>query len=302
MKILSGYAYEEARQPNPVAILLQQAAKRGQPVVLSCICRGLGSDGEGERAAAAATRLLMEWFYDRGTMLMNRHLRAAKVEQEIYGIWEQISADKACFVLPDLTGIFLLGHHFWLFQKGECPVYLLNQRYVLPNMKKLTEGESTFRVRSGLLQESLGILLCTPEYMAHLDKQEIAKCLNLSEIEADWQLTRRLEELQSESSRRQESRSGSSGCSADGRGISGNGSGCSADGRGSSSADGRGSNSGDGSGCSVDGRGSSSDGSGCGGDGRGSSGDGSRCGGDGRGISSGDGNGNGGNAICIMIR
>jgi hypothetical protein len=210
MKILSGYAYDESGHKNRDAILLQQAAKGGQAIILACICRGLGSFEEGERAAAAATKLLMEWFYDRGILLMDKHLRAAKVEQEIYGIWEQIGTDHVCQVLPDITGIFLLGHYFWLFQKGESPVYLLNQRYAIPNVKKLTEGEDTFRVRSGLLQERLVILLCTPEYLVPLDKREIAECLNLSEIEADWQLTRRLEELQAQSNRRHEGRSNGS--------------------------------------------------------------------------------------------
>jgi hypothetical protein len=210
MKILSGYAYEEDRHHNPEAALLQQADCMGQPVLLACICMGQGSEEEGERSAAAATGLLMEWFYDRGIALWSKHLRAAKVEQELFGIWERIGEELVSHMLPDITGIFLLGHHFWLFQKGACPAYLLNQRYLLPNVKELTEVESTFRVRSGVLQENVGVLLCTPDFTASLKQKEIADCLNLAEIEADWQLNRRLDELQTESGRRQKGGTGGS--------------------------------------------------------------------------------------------
>jgi hypothetical protein len=195
MRLLSGYAYDESRAINPDAVLLQQAAFKGQPVLLACVCRGQGSVAEGEQAAAMATKRLMEWFYDRGISLWDKQLRAAKVEQGLYGIWERIWGEAVDRELPDIAGLFLLGHHFWLFHKGECSAYLLNQRYGLPNVKKLTDGENSFLVRSGVLQENVGIVVCTPGFMDELDRREIVGCLNLAEIGADWQVSRRLEEL-----------------------------------------------------------------------------------------------------------
>jgi serine/threonine protein phosphatase PrpC len=195
MKLLSGYAYDESRVLNPDAVLLQQAAFRGQPVLLACVCRGQGSEAESEQAAAVATKRLMEWFYDRGITLWDKQLRAAKVEQELYGIWEKIGGEADATTVPDSAGIFMLGQHFWLFHKGGCSAYLLNQRYGLPNVKKLTEGENSLRVRSGVLQENVGIVVCSPGFMEGLDRREIVGCLNLAEIGADWQVSRRLEEL-----------------------------------------------------------------------------------------------------------
>lgn len=227
MKILSGFAYEEnTQQPNEDALLLQQIEKNGVPILLTCICKGQGNTlSEREYAAGITVRQLMEWFYSVAAPLCTNHLRSETIEKALHRIWNQIlttlnpppagmmhsTTVKECSH-PYITGLLSYGSHFWLFQEGDCPAYLLNQRYLLPNIKKITPAETSFQVRHGTWQTNLGILLCTPSFIEPLQTNEIAKCLTLTEVRTDWQLSRRLEELQAESARRQPGTIGSALC------------------------------------------------------------------------------------------
>ena len=181
MKYITGYLWNRGSD----SVLLQQVKAWQARIAFGWIA-------DGGETGAMLTGQVKAWFEEDGIQLCKKG-REESLTESLRRQLQNFRTGKTSY-----AGIILQGEMFWMFQKNEMKIWVLNSRFQKSHMREMTERireEGEKGILTGRIQKGVGILLETGSLCEMLQKEEIKECLAVSDIRADDQLKRRLKEL-----------------------------------------------------------------------------------------------------------
>lgn len=202
----TAYLWEKGKESeyNPVSLILQQVNIRKQAVLFVCVCEGKNGKECGVLESGYFTEALVEWFHRDCLQLLEKKWTEAELERSMQREVERILkelcqyADKKGFLSNlQFSGMLFVEHRFWSFSKGEVPIFLINRRLGRKNMRQIVEGNDRQAVvwNAGSLQKRLGILLCTEDFLQHIESDVAAEALLSDGEQREERLQKCLQEL-----------------------------------------------------------------------------------------------------------
>lgn len=208
MKFDTAYYWQQGA--NAASLALQQAVcrKKGETIVLACVCTDEPGRDKNAAEGAAFCRHLIDWFHERGLGLC----RGRGMD------WNGLRSESGRIAGYagtgfSFAGILCVGAQFVLFHRGQHKICLLNTRFARPHLRCLTEeqaegagshgmGEvcgaaenSKVHTEEGMLEKDIGLLLITDSFYGKLTEHMILGCLGAGSISNEKQASRRLREL-----------------------------------------------------------------------------------------------------------
>ena len=231
MHFLSADYWQQSRNGNESALLLQQYVCEGVCVHFSCVCRG--QDGD-ERAGGYVTEQLLQWF--RGLSLkklarkpekalgeaqagLRRVILRADDELATAGaVGTGLKGDGYVRTKPAaagaagiriiaagktaLAGIFCVGEEFFYFCRGEQRIYFINTGFGRAHIRRLGTEDEEFFVQRGALQPDFGLLFAVGSFWEYVTEEMIKEGLFVQEVVTEEQMRKHLNELGKEACRR----------------------------------------------------------------------------------------------------
>ncbi len=190
--------YWQPNDTNVTTLVLQQAyhKKKRMPVILACICTEEQAQQNHQRKQRMA-KDLADWFYGRGLPLCSK-LKRSKMDEitDSLNICLQQSLRKE---EPNhVAGIFCVGAHFQLFQKGRQNIGILNSLNYHSHYRNLAinqEKKNSLSIQSGVIQKGVGILLASESFCTSCSYQNIEECLNIQQLHSQSRVDKHLQEL-----------------------------------------------------------------------------------------------------------
>lgn len=238
MRFLSADYWQQTRDGNASALLLQQYLCEGVCVHFSCVCRGM--DGC-DRAGGYMTEQLLQWF--RGLSLKRLVRRTGQALEEaqedlrrvIFRVDGELAAagtrglggtadesksavrgleGAAGEAVPAgglggagrdgaaaLAGIFCVGEDFFYFCRGEQRIYFINTGFGCAHIRRLGEDGGVLFIQRGILQPDIGLLFAVGSFCGHVTEQMIREGLSVREVVTEEQMGKHLNELGKEAQR-----------------------------------------------------------------------------------------------------
>ncbi len=220
MQFLSADYWQQTRNGNASALLLQQYVCEGVRIHFSCVCRGQSGD---ERAGGYMTERFLQWFRGLSLKRLTRKPEKALGEAQaglrrvILRAGDEPAAAGSAGAEPAgtrsagtglsgagkaaLAGIFCVGEDFFYFCRGEQKIYFINTGFGRAHIRRLgTEGGGLFFQR-GILQPDIGLLFAVGSFWEHVTEQMIREGLFVREVVTEEQMRKHLNELGEEAQR-----------------------------------------------------------------------------------------------------
>lgn len=176
----------------PTSLILQQVTRKWEkmPLVMACVCEEdlpVEDQGAGEHFCIQLT----DWFHE---CVLKRCSRVRKPDPAALKAELTQLTEAARF---SVAGILCVGERFLLFYRGKQRIYLLNSRFLRPNLKELSVStkEGAVVMEEGFLQDKVGLLLGTDSFYRGISEEEIRNCLAVDAVRNEIQAGRRLTEL-----------------------------------------------------------------------------------------------------------
>lgn len=211
MRFLSADYWQQTRDGNASALLLQQYLCEGVCVHFSCVCRGM--DGC-DRAGGYMTEQLLQWF--RGLSLKKLVRRTGQALEEaqedlrrvIFRVDRELAAAGTRGLggagrdgAAALAGIFCVGEDFFYFCRGEQRIYFINTGFGCAHIRRLGEDGGVLFIQRGILQPDIGLLFAVGSFCGHVTEQMIREGLSVREVVTEEQMGKHLNELGKEAQR-----------------------------------------------------------------------------------------------------
>ncbi|MBQ7774742.1 MAG: hypothetical protein IJ379_02385 [Lachnospiraceae bacterium] len=193
-----------AQEYNRVSLILQQAVIRRQSVLLACVCESEQDGKDGVLESGYFTEALVEWFHRELTGLLQRKATEREVEKSLEREVDRLLKEICQYAAKRekregliCRGLLLWENRFWLFSKGDAQAYLINRRFNQRNLHNIVSNAGMEQIswEAGNVQKRLGILLCTHNFLKHVDKKQAAEVLAPEGEISEERLQKRLQEL-----------------------------------------------------------------------------------------------------------
>jgi len=194
MQYLASHYWQSA-DDRSVSLLLQQVYHKRKriPVLMACVCTNEGNLHMGKNIITK----LADWFWETG-LPCSVQKGEAGIEKVRRKLEDYLKQENMFLEDVSLSGVFGVGKSLFLWKKGECKIWLLNERNLHSQITEIELGEkeeNQMVFRSGVIENGAGLLLGSASFEEGIAGTRAEQCLDVRMLRGQKRLEKRLQEL-----------------------------------------------------------------------------------------------------------
>ncbi len=214
MHFLTSYYWESGRRTiNQDSIAIQSVTTKKGPMLMACVCDGLGGLEQGEIASGYLVEQITDWFYNALTRECQCGACGTRIRKSGYRLFYSVDQELKMYAKrkniqlgSTMTMLLLVQRRYYIFHIGDSRAYRIQRQ-----MKQMTQDHTwneytlTRCVGSGIwdrpdctqgfYRKNDSFLLCTDGFRHYISKDILQTLFRGTQIRDEKEAYRRMKEV-----------------------------------------------------------------------------------------------------------